>query len=219
MIRGAVFFDVDGTLTPTSSGQHLAELVGNAKEIAQIQAGYAAGTLSSDESCVLEARGWASRTPAEARAFLESMPLVDGIAETVSWCRAHSLVPVLTTLAWDFVGTYLCSRFGFDRACGPRLQVVDGRYSGEVAEQFDEQAKRDFAVRVAAELGVELRHCAAIGDGRSDVPLFGVVGCAIAFNAAPEARAAANATVSGPDLHAVVPGLSAWLETIAVPAN
>ncbi|MGV9766366.1 HAD family hydrolase [Micromonospora tulbaghiae] len=170
MIRGAVFFDVDGTLTPTSSGQHLAELVGNAEEIAQIQAGYGAGTLSSDEACVLEARGWAGRAPAEAPAFLESLPLVDGIVETVSWCRAHSLVPVLATLAWDFVGTYLCSRFGFDRACGPRLQIVDGRYSGEVAEQFDEQAKRDFAVRVAADLGVELRHCAAIGDGRSAAP-------------------------------------------------
>ncbi|MBQ0989507.1 HAD family phosphatase [Micromonospora sp. H61] len=219
MIRGAAFFDVDGTLTPTSSGQHLAELVGNAKEIAQIQAGYAAGTLSSDEACVLEARGWASRTPAEAQAFLESLPLVDGIAETVSWCRAHSLVPVLTTLAWDFVGAYLCSRFGFDRACGPRLHIVDGRYSGEVAEQFDEQAKRDFAIRMASELGVELRHCAAIGDGRSDVPLFGVVGCAIAFNATPEARAAANETVNGPDLHAVAPALSAWLDTIALPAS
>ncbi|MCG5457674.1 HAD family phosphatase [Micromonospora sp. PSH03] len=219
MIRGAAFFDVDGTLTPTSSGQHLAELVGNAKEIAQIQAGYAAGTLRSDEACVLEARGWASRTPAEAQAFLESLPLVDGIAETVSWCRAHSLVPVLTTLAWDFVGAYLCSRFGFDRACGPRLHIVDGRYSGEVAEQFDEQAKRDFAIRMASELGVELRHCAAIGDGRSDVPLFGVVGCAIAFNATPEARAAASETVNGPDLHAVAPALSAWLDTIALPAS
>jgi phosphoserine phosphatase len=38
VVRGAVFFDVDGTPTPTSSGQHLAGLLGNAKEIEQIQA-------------------------------------------------------------------------------------------------------------------------------------------------------------------------------------
>ena len=129
MIRGAVFFDVDGTLTPTSSGQHLSGLLGNAKEIEQIQAGYGAGALSSYEAALLEARGWARRTPPEAHAFLESLPLVDGIAETVLWCRTHSLVPVLATLAWDIVGTRLCSRFHFDRACGPRLEIGDGRYS------------------------------------------------------------------------------------------
>jgi phosphoserine phosphatase len=217
MVRGAVFFDVDGTLTPTSSGQHLAGLLGNAKDIEQIQAGYGAGALSSYDAAVLEARGWARRTPTEAHAFLESLPLVDGIAETVLWCRTHSLVPVLSTLAWDIVGTHLCSRFNFDRACGPRLEIVDGRYSGEVAEQFDEQAKRDFAISVATELGVELRQCAAIGDGRSDVPLFGTVGCAIAFNATPEARAAASATVNSADLQSVLPILRAWADTIPCP--
>jgi phosphoserine phosphatase len=52
-------------------------------------------------------------------------------------------------MAWDFVGTYPRSRFGFDRVCGPRLKTIDGPYSGELAEQFDGQAKRDFALRVA----------------------------------------------------------------------
>jgi len=130
VIRGAVFFDVDGTLTPTSSGQHLAEFLGYAKVIQEVQAGYGAGTLSSQEAAVLEARGWATRTPMEVRGFLESLPLVDGIAETVLWCRRRGLAPVLATLAWDVVGAHLCDRYGFDRACGPRLELVDGRYSG-----------------------------------------------------------------------------------------
>jgi phosphoserine phosphatase len=103
---------------------------------------------------------------------------VDGIAETVVWCRRRGLAPVLATLAWDIVGDHLCDRFGFDRACGPRLEVIDGRYSGEVAEQFDELSKRDFAVSVAVELGVDPKRCAAVGDGRSDVPLFAAVGYA-----------------------------------------
>src|SRR5262249_26049242 len=83
---------------------------------------------------------------------------------------------VLATLAWDVVGAHLCDRFGFDRAYGPRLEVIDGCYGGQVAELFDELSKRDFAVSVAAELGVELGRCAAVGDGRSDVPLFAEVG-------------------------------------------
>lgn len=214
MIRGAVFFDVDGTLTPTSSGQHLAEFLGHAKVIHEVQAGYGAGSLSSQEAAALEARGWATRTPTEVRGFLESLPLVDGIAETVLWCRQHQLAPVLATLAWDIVGTQLCDRYGFDRACGPRLELIDGRYSGKVAEQFDELSKRDFAVSVAGELGVDPKRCVAVGDGRSDLPLFAAVGLAIAFNATPAARAAAHVSIDGTDLRAVLPLLGAWLSAM-----
>jgi phosphoserine phosphatase len=206
-----MFFDVDGTLTPTSSGQHLAEFLGHAKVIQEVQAGYGAGRLSSQEAAILEARGWASRTPTEVRGFLESLPLVDGIAETVLWCRRRGLAPVLATLAWDVVGTHLCDRFGFERSCGPSLEMVDGCYSGEVAEQFDELSKRDFALSMAAELGLDPRRCAAVGDGRSDVPLFSEVGLAIAFSATPAARAAADVAVDGTDLRAVLPLLDAWL--------
>jgi phosphoserine phosphatase len=215
MVRAAAFFDVDGTLVPhTSSGQHLAQLLGHAEVVRVAEAGYAAGTLSNQEVCVLDARGWAGRTAAEVRGFLTSLPLVDGIAETVSWCRQHSLMPVLTTLAWEPVGAYLCDRFGFDRACGPRLEVSDGHYSGEVAEHFDETGKRDFAVSVAAELGVELVCCAAIGDSRSDLPLFAEVGMAIAFNATSAVRAAAHAAVDGTDLRVVLPLLATWLDAM-----
>jgi phosphoserine phosphatase len=212
-MRGAVFFDVDGTLVPnTSSGQHLAELLGHAEVVREAEAGYAAGILSNEQVCVLDARGWASRSPAEVRGFLESLPLVEGIAETVDWCRRHRLAPILATLAWDAVGAYLCDRFGFDRYCGPRLEVVGDRYSGDVAEYFDEMGKRDFAVSVAAELGVDLRRCAAIGDSRSDLPLFAEVGMAVAFNATAAARAAAHASADGSDLRDVLPPLVAWLE-------
>ncbi|GIE28452.1 hypothetical protein Ait01nite_014970 [Actinoplanes italicus] len=212
MIRGAVFFDVDGTLVPgTSSGQHLADLLGHSEIVRDAEARYAAGTLGNREVSMLDARGWASRTPAEIRGFLESLPLVDGIADTVAWCRANGLVPVLTTLAWEPVGAYLCERFGFDRAGGPSLEVVDGRYSGEVAGHFDETGKRDFAMSVAAGLGVEMSRCAAVGDSRSDLPLFAAVGLAVAFNATPAARAAAHTAAGGGDLRVVQPILREWL--------
>ncbi|OLS99734.1 haloacid dehalogenase [Pseudonocardia sp. CNS-004] len=202
---------MDGTLTSTSSGKHLAEFLGHAEVIQEVQAGYGAGRLSSHEAAVREARGWASRTPAEVRGLLESLPLVDGIAEAVLWCRRSGLVPVLATLAWDVVGIHLCDRFDFERSCGPRLELVDGCYSGEVTEQFDELSKCDFALNMADELGVDPRRCVAVGDGRSDVPPFSEVGLAIAFNATPEARTAAHVAVDGTDMRAVLPLLDAWL--------
>jgi phosphoserine phosphatase len=208
-----VFFDVDGTLVPhTSSGQYLADRLGHAEVVRRAEARYAAGALSNAEVSVLDARGWAGRTPADVRSFLHSLPLVDGIAETVAWCRRRELAPVLATLAWEPVGTYLCDRFGFDQACGPSLAVIDGRYSGEVAEHLDEMGKRDFAMRVAAHLKVELMRCAAIGDSRSDLPLFAEVGLAVAFNATPATRAAAHASADGTDLRELLPVLANWYD-------
>jgi phosphoserine phosphatase len=209
--RGAVFFDVDGTLVPAgSSGQHLADRLGHAELCREVEAKYDAGLLTNQEAAVLDARGWAGWTPADVHGFLGSLPLVDGIPETVAWCRRHDLLPVLTTLAWDATGAYLCERFGFARSCGPRLAVAGGHYTGEVAEHLDEHGKRDFAQRIAAENNLPMSHCAAVGDSRSDLPLFAAVGLAVAFNAQPAAVAAAHVTASGNDLRAVLPHLTAW---------
>lgn len=212
MARGVVFFDVDGTLVPgTSSGQHLADLLGHADSLREAEAGYAAGVLTNQQVSVLDARGWTGRTPEEVARLLGSLPLVRGIDATVDWCRDHKLVPVLATLAWDTVGEHLRRRFGFAQACGPSLEVVDGRYTGRVTTHFDEWDKRDFARTTAADLGFTLMHCAAVGDSRSDIPLFAEVGFSVAFNATPAARAAAHAAADGPDLQATVPHLDRWL--------
>ncbi|MBB2941089.1 phosphoserine phosphatase [Actinoplanes lutulentus] len=211
MTRGVVFFDVDGTLVPgISSGQHLADRLGHADLCREAEAGYDDGTLTNQEASVIDARGWATWTPSDVRGFLASLPLVDGIPETLAWCRAHDLLPVVTTLAWDPVGAYLCDRFGFARSCGPVLEIINGAYTGEVAAHLDEYGKRDFALSVATELNIEPSHCAAIGDSRSDLPLFGAAGLAIAFNGDPAARAAAHTGVTGTDLRAVIPLLDTW---------
>lgn len=95
--------------------------------------------------------------------------------------------------------------------CGPSLEVLEGRFTGEVAAHFDEYMKRDYALAAAAHLGLEPKSCAAIGDSRSDVPLFECVGLAVAYNATPAARAIARVSVHADDLRALLPHLAAWL--------
>ena len=103
-------------------------------------------------------------------------------------------------------------RFGFAGCCGPTLTTVDERYTGEVERHFDEYDKRDFAASVAAAAGVPLSACAAVGDSRSDLPLFAEVGLPIAVNATPAVEAAAAHAVRGTDLRAILPYLENWLD-------
>ncbi|MEU7029180.1 HAD-IB family phosphatase [Streptomyces sp. NPDC046275] len=205
---GAVFFDVDGTLVPgTSSSVFLAGFLGHRDELARAEDAYAAGTVGNRQVSELDAAGWAGVREERVSGWLDGLPLVSGIAETVAWCRRNGLVPVLATLAWSPVGSYLSARFGFHAFSGPRLETADGHFTGRVARHFDEYDKRDFALATARELGLAPRSCAAVGDSRSDLPLFAAVGWSVAFNASAGAREVATVAVDDDDLRGVLPVL------------
>ncbi|MFB7359015.1 HAD family hydrolase [Streptomyces gardneri] len=206
---GAVFFDVDGTLVPgTSSSVFLAGFLGHRDELAKAEDAYASGALDNRQVSELDAAGWTGVHEDRVSGWLDGLPLVSGIAETVAWCRQNGLVPVLATLAWSPVGSYLTDRFGFHGFSGPRLETADGRFTGRVARHFDEYDKRDHALAQARELKLAPRSCGAVGDSRSDLPLFASVGLSVAFNASPGAREAATVTVDDNDLRSVLPVLS-----------
>lgn len=211
VVDGAVFFDVDGTLVPgTSSSQFLAERLGHLVDLAAAEAAYARGERDNRWVSTLDASGWAGHRPEEVRSWLVDLPVVAGIAEVVARCRELALAPYLATLAWSPVGAHLCRTFGFEGSCGPTLVEVGGAYTGEVAQHLDEFGKRDDALRIVRDLGLSASRCAAVGDSRSDLPLFGEAGLAIAFNADAAASAEADVHVVGGDLRAILPHLERW---------
>ena len=77
-------------------------------------------------------------------------------------------------------------------ASGTEMQAPDGVLSGVVSRYFDEHDKLRFVEDWCAQNGYSMSQVAAIGDSRSDVPLFQQVGMSIALNATPDARAVAT---------------------------
>jgi hypothetical protein len=100
---------------------------------------------------------------------------------------------------------------GFDGCRGPTLEVRDGVFTGVVLGSCDEYGKRDFAKGLSEQHSLPLDRCAAIGDSRSDLPLFDEVGLAIAFNADRNARAHAHVQIDSSDLSGTIPALERWL--------
>ncbi|MFI9780339.1 HAD family hydrolase [Streptomyces sp. NPDC051956] len=212
-VSGVVFIDIDGTLVPApGSAVHVARYLGTEAAMAEAEADYAAGRLTNPQVAAADAKTWSGYTEREIDDWLAGVPLVDGIEETVAWCRGQGLIPVLATLAWQSIGKHLCQRFGFDAYCGPELETAEGRFTGRVLAELDEYGKRDFAVRYAGSLGLSPQDCAAIGDSRSDLPLFREAGLSIAFNADQQARETAGVCVDGEDIRVVIPLLEEWLK-------
>ena len=92
----------------------------------------------------------------------------------------------------------------------PRPGRGSERYTGEVERHLDEFGKRDYALHIAHRLGLSPSRCAAVGDSRSDVPLFSQAGLSIGFNADAAASAEADVSVVGRDLRSILPYLEQW---------
>ncbi|PZE32862.1 haloacid dehalogenase [Curtobacterium sp. MCSS17_006] len=213
--RGIVFFDIDGTLVPSmSSSSFLAKRFGHAPALDAAEQRYAEGELTNEEVSVIDAEGWREIPTRTVAAWLEELPLIAGIDAVVAWCVEHDVEPILASLAWQPVAEAIAKRHGLTANGGPRVQVVGTDYDGTVAEHFNEYDKRDRALQLAAERGVSIDHCCAIGDSRSDLPLFDALPASLALNASGPARAAASAAIDTDDLRDVIPWLEAWKATL-----
>lgn len=211
-VRGIVFFDVDGTLVPTgSSSSHLAARLGHRAALDEAERQYADGILTNRQVSEIDAAGWRGTSTSAVDRWLEDLPVLTGVELVVAWCRSHRVAPVLALLAWQPVTASLARRFGFVANGGPRVGVTGEIHDGTVAEHFDEFDKRDRALWYAQAVGVPIERCCAIGDSRSDIPLFEVVPAALALNATGAARAAASSAIDTTDLSEVVPWLETWL--------
>jgi len=216
MTVGIVFFDVDGTLVgPGSSSSFLAARFGHQDALDEAEARYAAGALTNRQVSEVDALAWRGTTTATIDRWLDDLPVLHGTETVVAWCRAHGVEPILASLAWQPVTRSLARRFGFVPNGGPRVGEHRGIHDGTVAEHFDEFDKRDRALALARDLGVPIEHCCAIGDSRSDIPLFQALPTALALNAGPAARAAASDAIDADDLSRIIPWLDRWLRELA----
>ena len=66
--------------------------------------------------------------------------------------------------------------------------MKDGVPTGAVKRHFDEWDKLEFVRSHCEANQIELSQCVAVGDSRSDVPLFKAVGFSVALNATAQAR-------------------------------
>ena len=210
----AICFDLDGTLLRgTSVSRLLGEHLGHAAEIDELERRFAAHEISNNVVADSSARHFRGLTKRAMWDLLSGGTWISGIGETIRTLRARNLRLLLTTVTWTFAGEYLVHRYGFDGSSGTRMAESDrGELLGHVERYCDEFAKLAFVEADAAAHGWSLSDYVAIGDSRSDVPLFERAGFSIALNATPEARRAAAVSIECDDLREILPIVLARLE-------
>jgi phosphoserine phosphatase len=200
-----VFFDLDGTLLRgTTVSQLLAGWLGRGGALDELEYRYRRGEVSNADVASASAPWFSGRRAADAWEALGPAPWIGGIEETIAALRAVGSTPVLATVTWRFAAELVARRFGFEAWSGTGMAERGGVLDGTVSEHFDADAKRTFAERFCEERGLALSGAAAVGDSRSDVPLFAGVGLSIALNADEQARRAADVALESDDLRDVL---------------
>src|SRR4051812_9394886 len=198
--------DMDSTLITIECIDELGELAGCKSEIAAITAQAMRGELDYPQS--LRRRVALLKDLPEAalaRVYDERLKLTPGADELVAACQRHGAKLLLVSGGFTFFTERLKTRLGIDYTISNRLEVANGRLTGEVlGEVVDAQAKAAKFAAVMNELGALREQTLAIGDGANDLEMMALAGTSIAFHAKPVVRAQASCAISYCGLDAAV---------------
>ena len=202
----AVIFDIDGTLVPsTTVSRIMADAMGHLELIEEMEAAWDAYEIDDRSFASREAVNYRGLRVADVEARLADLPLIAGLDEVCQRLKAAGVLVKLASCGWSFAGRYLQGRFGLDGHCGAEMAEEDGIFLGRVARFCSEQDKATRVVEFTKRHGIDIVDCIAVGDSRSDLPLFEVAGRAIALNARADAKAATDEHLDTDDLRDLLP--------------
>ncbi|MFF5991094.1 HAD-IB family hydrolase [Prauserella flavalba] len=103
-------------------------------------------------------------------------------AELIADHKARGEDVIVLSAMGEEVVSPIAEMLGATRSMGTRMEIVDGRYSGELEFYCYGEQKAVAAKRFAADHGYDLTACHAYTDSSTDVPLLEVVGHPHAVN-------------------------------------
>ncbi len=193
-----VVSDLDGTLVMgTTALTHLSAWIGHEPIVEGPEDSFARSEISDREVAERYAPFYKGVALTDAVEVMSRIPSIDDIGLGVAMLRQRSVEVFIATVSWSFAARALADLWGFSQVCGADLELdrASGRFTGRVARHFEPEDKVAFVAEHCRRAGIGMEQVVAIGDSRSDLPLFRAVGFSVALNASSDARAAASTTV------------------------
>ena len=195
--RRLVAFDMDSTLIQTEVINELAAAAGVGEEVAAITEAAMRGELDFRASLrkrVGLLRGLDEKVLENIAAHL---PLSEGAERVTGTLKRLGYKLAILSGGFDYFGRRLQERLGIDYVYANRLEIVEGKLTGELdGEIIDGPKKAALLARLAAQEGLSLEQTIAVGDGANDLPMLGAAGLGVAFHAKPIVRQQADRTIT-----------------------
>lgn len=209
MTARLVVLDVDSTLIENEVIELIAEEAGTRELVADVTERAMRGELDFAQS-LRERVATLAELPAGCLEHVRKKVVVtSGVTDLITAVHAAGGKVGVVSGGFHEILDPLAEQLGIDFWQANRLEVIDGRLTGEVlGEIVDAQSKADALAQWSAETGLPLETSIAIGDGANDLKMMAIAGLSIAFCAKPIVAAQADVTISERNMRLVLPHLS-----------
>jgi phosphoserine phosphatase len=206
MTTRLVCFDLDGTLIAgTTSMLFMSERLGFLDRVREYERQYSAGLMTNIEAANLTAKEFTGISLQDIELFVKDAPKINNIPETIAALKQRGIILILASITWSFTVECFAKIYGFSACCGTGMKMHNGRLTGEVTNYCSEQDKLKFFLDSCRNFNIDLEDTVAIGDSRSDHPIFRKAGYSIALNADNVTKKIATCSLDTDDLLDVLP--------------
>lgn len=206
MARFLVVLDVDSTLIEDEVIELLAEAAGTHEAVADVTFRAMNGEIDFAESLRERVATLAGLPEAVLADVGAKVTVTTGVPEMIA--AVHSAGGEVAVVSGGFLEIIdpLAARLGLDHWRANRLEVVDGRLSGNVIPPIvDAAAKAEALQEWADAAGIPIAQTLAVGDGANDLPMMALAGLSVGFDAKAPVRDVADVLLDERDLSMLLP--------------
>lgn len=177
-----IFFDIDGVLTPTAHGIHLADMVGKGEELKKVFSGTTNRKIGLEWVVRVGARIFQGIPESVLEEAGETLPLIEGAEEVIAELKKAHYHPVVITNGIGQVAAVVARRVGIEEWYGNILEVEDGSVTGhlDTSSLITLQSKGDVVRKIVAQKSSR-EESVAVGNDENDWAMFQQVGFSILF--------------------------------------
>jgi phosphoserine phosphatase len=200
-----VVLDVDSTLIQDEVIELLAAEAGCRDDVRAVTERAMAGELDFETALRERVRRLAGLDEAALGRARDAMRLTPGARTFVRTLKRLGYTVGIVSGGFTHFTDGLARDLELDHAVANRLEIVDGRLTGEVLGPVVDRARKAELLREFAQAeGIPPSQTVAVGDGANDLDMLTAAGLGIAFNAKPVVQEAADTTVNVPYLDAIL---------------
>lgn len=186
-MRRLICFDMDSTLIQTEVIDELAMRAGVGDEVKAITESAMRGEIDFSESFKQRVKLLEGLDVSVMQDIAENLPITEGLERLMRVLKRVGFKTAILSGGFSYFGNYLKERYGFDYSYANKLEIVDGKLTGNyLGDIVDGKRKADLLTLISKVEKIDIRQTVAVGDGANDLPMLGLAGLGIAFHAKPK---------------------------------
>ena len=198
-----IAFDMDSTLINIECIDEVADAAGRKAEVAAITDAAMRGEIADYKDSLRQRVALLRGVPASALAevYAERLRLNPGAQQLVLACQNAGLKTLLVSGGFTYFTDRIRDQLRIDFTRSNVFEIDNGVLTGRMVDQpwgdiCDGDEKRRMLLQTCHDLGISPAKSIAMGDGANDLPMMGVAGLSVAYQAKPKVREQAMVAIN-----------------------